>query len=92
MPRYSQLVCWKSLGFLLHRHPPSSLDDSRVISAAHRREIAWFFMKSERLDSVRIKTLLPVLKFSCGVMEDSHFVGCYAASLGECFATIRGKM
>ena len=33
----------------------SSLDDSRVILAAQLREIAWVGMKSERLDSIRIK-------------------------------------
>jgi hypothetical protein len=92
MSRYSQLVYWKSFGFLLHRHPASSLDDSKVILAAQLKEIAWVGMKSERLYSIRIKNLLPVLKFSCGVMEDSHFVGCYAASLGECFATFQGKL
>ena len=48
-------------------------------------------MKSQRLDSIRIKNFLPVLKVSCGVMEDSRLVGCYAASLGECFAKFRKK-
>jgi hypothetical protein len=92
MSRYSQLVCWKSIGFILHRHPASSLDDSRVILSAQLREIAWVGMKSKRFDSIRIKSFLPFLKFSFGVMEDSHFVGCYAASLGEWFATFGRKL
>jgi hypothetical protein len=41
MSRYLQMVCWKSIGYILHKHPASSADDSKVILAEQLREIPW---------------------------------------------------